>query len=175
MIDTPMTLFNDLLDLPRSAVYAVIDESRRMVLVTYSMALIPSLGRLVERIKNGESYCRNFVGSEGLKFEILDTGDCRNRLIIRTGFHMRKYKSLGYKLIVETPPAEYRVKCLPHYPMYDLQTRVVLRMYLVSKRNSKILVGEFRTQASYDEFYVLNYGIDGINDLIYHESVVDKT
>lgn len=155
--------------------YAIVDEKHKRVLVQYSTSLMGSLARLIEKIKLGESPCRNLMGVSDLNFVVLDESDCRNRLMVRTGFHMSRYRDLGYELLVEHPPVQYTLKCIPRYVTDNNITgangRWILQAFLVSKRNSKILVGEFKTQASYDEFKVLNYSIDPAIDIVYHESV----
>jgi hypothetical protein len=161
---------NTLLDLPRSCVYAIVDEKHQRVLIQYSTSLMGSLARLIEKIKLGDPPCRKLMGISDLKFVVLEEIECRNRLMVRTGFYMREYKSLGYELLVEKLPIEYVLKCVPK-PINSDNAIWVLQAFLVSKRNSKILVGEFKSQASYDEFKALNYSIEPINDIVYHESV----
>lgn len=169
-----MSTFNSLLKLPRSAVYAVIDEKQRRVLVSYSTSLMASLGRLIERINTGEMPYRKLNPYNRLKFVVLEKDECRNRLMVRTGFHMQEFKKQGYSLVVDVPPATYVLKSVLLYTGLNAghRSEAKIQAVLVSKRNSKIIVGEFKTQAEYDAFARLHYRNGKVYDIVYDVSVL---
>lgn len=161
-------LFSALLDAPRSSVYALVNEVDKTVYVSYSTSVITSLARLIERHRNDIGF-RYKLGEDLSKFSfvVLEENDCRNTLMVRVGLYMRRYKNTGYTLLDERVPVEYRLKVMK---MDDGKSSSKgLGLYLVSKRNSKILLGTFRTRKELESFQNEYYPNGYDYEIIYSE------
>jgi DNA-binding Lrp family transcriptional regulator len=163
-------ILNDLISLPQSAVYALIDEDTRRIYVHASYDVPSSLVRLAKSISIREPWCRNLADDiQKLKFVILEADVEKDKLKLRYNYWLDAYVKLGYSAYhVMKNRVEYHVETVCQ--MND-NLQLLVWVYLVNKRRDKTLVGVFNNLEDADAFRKRNYA-DGVYDVVYDDGTL---
>jgi hypothetical protein len=165
-------MIHDLLSLPQSGVYALIDDVNKRIYVDASYDVTGSLVRLAKAIRDRESWCRNLSNDIGkLRFVVLEKDIPRNKLKLRLNYWYDRYQAEGYDAYHRKGKrVSYRVIVdawmSPHH-------QLLVNVLLVNKRGDKTVVGVFHTLEEADAFRMRNYA-DGVYDVVYDDGTLSK-
>ena len=160
MIDLK-TVFNT----PDNVVYVLINEEAKRVMVVATSDMFASLGRIKKGIQENDKSLSVLRGdTEALKFVIVETDVERDKLRVRYNYWVDHYVGLGYTLYKEP---KNRVKYRFVIATEVVQKQLLVVAYLVSKRNTKIKVGQFNTLREAEKFRALYYKDQTVYDIVF--------
>lgn len=162
----------DLLSLPESGVYALVNEIDKKVLIVSSSDLVSSYLRLIKGIQSGSStlYRNLRVNTQSLIFVLLEKVTDKYNLTVRRDYFEDYYRNNGYSLYALTGK---RVK-------YTIKTNIIhvdfspkCIVYLRSNRGSKVVVGAFDNVDECNTFVETHYS-NGVPNIVYSDNESTK-
>ena len=147
-----MSILNDLLNMSKSCVYGLINESTKEVYLTYTQDSLNSVVRLISENRVGIGLGININEFEYKVFE--ETKD-RVLLKIRFNYWYDKLSNDGYKLLNKRKPIKFQlVTCLDTIDKFHKKRLLYAKL---KSRYSEIIVGVFDNINECNEF-INNYG-----------------
>lgn len=161
----------DLVLVGRGLVYAIVCDTKRLVLVGYTTNLYQAIGRLMQTLETGSSEWGTL--KEDLpqcRLVILETviseGDTK-KLCIK---YATQYKEKGYSLYKDWNPVLYTLVTEMNYH----HGQPYLFVYVRSKRGDLTTVGMFKRKKEMKEWIRLNYPDSSrIGRIVVHESMLE--
>lgn len=127
-----------LLQLPKTAVIALINDQDKCVYVTHSSCVVESLGKLIRQLQDKTHNCIRLVSDrEKLRFEILEVVQNIDALGVRTRYWIDQYVAKGYTPYNKPNVVKYRLRV-----EYDDYARVIVKA--VNTGNKGYVIGVFR-------------------------------
>ena len=128
--------------LPKAGVYALVYGKRRRVLVSHSSNILLHVVKLVNTIETSKHYSDELKSDlDNLDIKLLEECDDETTRRLLVSKYVNMYSKLGYKHYVKY-----------NFPIYNPVVKVesvdgknFARVYLVSSRSNRLLVGEFLT------------------------------
>lgn len=142
-----MKLLDILSDLPKTAVYGLINEKDKGIYLTHCRDFIVSLNRILESLKNGSTEYPELLQdyrNNLLDVVILNTECDKLRQLELIEFYKDQYRNNGYKLYNNHIYIKYTV-CI------EVKDRIV-SVILKSGAKSKTVIGVFNTIWEAKEF-----------------------
>lgn len=133
-------MINDLLKLPRSVIFAIINDSSKKAYISYTSNLQRRLGVISSEILDGISSIGNVT--EKIEAKILETTN--DKVLVK--YFIADYRNKGYTILTEKIPLEYKFKTF--LSIDEGNVKVVA----VNKRNDKIILGTFKNIETANNF-----------------------
>ena len=155
-------LTSEIIKLIPGGIWALINETNRMVYLVYSNSMVGSLARNLTTIKDGwhryKNLCADINNLEFKVIEIYRGNDLENRL--RLNYWFDYYRNNGYQLYNKNIP----VKVWINIELYNNSGTYAVLVRLVNSKR-KFLVGAFLTKDEADGF-IETYYSKGIYNVI---------
>lgn len=129
-------LLKALMRLPRSAIFAIINDFDKTVSISYTTNLQQRLGLI------SSDYLQRNISMENLEEKILETH--ADSVLVK--YYMDDYRNKGYTVIGTKIPLEYRFKV--ELSIVDGNVKVIA----ANKRNDKITLGTFESVGMAEDF-----------------------
>lgn len=127
-----------LLQLPKMAVIALINDEDRVIHITHSSCVVESLGKLLRQLQDKTHNCLNLIiDRDKLRFVVLEVIQNNDALGVRTRYWVDQYVAKGYGLYSKINAVKYRLRV-----EYDDYARVIVKA--VNTRNKAYVIGVFR-------------------------------
>jgi hypothetical protein len=127
-----------LLQLPKMAVIALINDQDKVVHITHSSCVVESLGKLIRQLKDKTHNNLNLIiDREKLRFVVLEEIQNIDALGVKTRYWVDQYVAKGYGLYGKINAVKYRLRV-----EYDDYARVIVKA--VNTRNKGYVIGVFR-------------------------------
>lgn len=127
-----------LLQLPKMAVIALINDHDKVIHITHSSCVIESLGKLIRQLKDKTHSSMNLIiDRDKLRFIVLEDVQNIDALRVRTRYWIDQYVAKGYGLYSKINTVKYRLRV-----EYDEDGYVIVKA--VNTRNKGYVIGVFR-------------------------------
>lgn len=162
------SLFKDLKNLPKGAIYALMNEKEKKAFVVQTTALISSLTRQVHQIKEGHHYIKQLVKDQNeLEFVLLEANVKRNLLPVRHTICCNMLLDEGYTLYNEISCFYYR-GMIRFGRMPGSRHHEVIYVSLRSKNKEEFVVGVFERTNEVKDFVTRYYpNLHRITEVVY--------
>lgn len=155
------------------SVFALICRSKRRLQVYASKSSMKQLSLILDDIEVSGEYTELAKDLETTKVElvVLETGTITDSTRRERLYHwIKHYESRGYRLYKDIAPIRYKIQ----ETVEPRSGRFCYCLYLVNSKSHKILVGIFHKKSDMNKFKKDNYNTKRIQNIIYHESVLNK-
>jgi len=140
-----------LVNMPKNAIYALVDAQDKEIFLTYSYDVLSSLSRLISEIRAGIGLP---IDPTKYEYKLLETTDKQN-LKLRFNYWYDYYASLGYKFHNKRRHINYRLTSVVGRDFRNPNHRL---LYVKLKNwKNEIVLGAFNNIEECNEF-INNYG-----------------
>jgi hypothetical protein len=150
----PLNYFNELLKLPQMCVWALINEEKKLVFVSYSRNFFFNIGRTIETLNDGSHWASS--DKENAKLIIIETINEENDLRVRARYWDEYFKKEGYKSYRKIKPINYRTRIETIKRASDNKLLLAVELISANYRN-KLIVGVFDKIEDANKFIETHY------------------
>lgn len=147
--------FQYLLGLPNSAIFAVLDDFKKLAYISYSTNLKHRIGQICSDISDNSF--KVALSIENSRLEILETNVDKNFI----NYYVQEYRNKGYTVYEERLPVQYSFSIV-----FDIKNRNIMVVAKL-KRNDKIVLGNFADIETAKKFLGYVKENNHTNNLIY--------
>ena len=156
-----------LADLSCSGVWGLINESDNRIFISYSENILSAVSRNISHLKHASHSCRNLV-SDFSKLELIVLERVSTpELKVKAGKYKEDYKAKGWQLYNTSIPVHYSVKT-------TISKDCKIQVFLVNKRNDKLVVGVFDSKQESDNFIQTHYPNNIVTSITYSQNSLSK-
>lgn len=147
-----MDLLNVLHNMPKNSIYALINEQRKEIFLTYSYDVLSGLTRLINEIKSGIGLP---IDPSEFKYKLLETVAKREDIKFRFNYWYDTYKQSDYKFYNKRKPINYKLISTIEK---DFRNKTKRLLYVKLKnKHCEVTLGVFNNIEECNDF-IDNYG-----------------
>jgi hypothetical protein len=166
LLDSSLINLETLMSLSSSFVYALVNDSRKMVQVYGSVNMLVHLGHLLEEIRASGEYSTMLEDIQNLKIVLLETNVPSKDIKLTISNWISKYKDSGWILYKDISPMRLVLETRLEYRA----GRLHYFLYAVGQGKYRLLLGVFEKKKDLKSFCHANYPGDRISHVVVHES-----
>lgn len=164
-----MSLLQELDNLPLISIYGFFNETDKKVYIGYAFDTISALYRNIRDLKYSNTDYNK------LEFRIIETLHTRKDIRLRYQYWIDQYSNMGWGMYRSYKAIEFKLSTdIIRDWRYPLGTKCLFRVRLISRRQSKRVVGVFKNQSDMDGFISQYYSNGRIVSVVVSDNDLTK-